>query len=135
MSKTLEGRAKELVTARNFAHVAVPQEDGSIQAVVVWAHASDDGKVELNSAEGRSWPENLRRAGRATVTVADSDNPYEYVSVVGRLVEDTHDGADDHIDALARKYMDADSYPFRKEGEQRVKFVLEPERVRHAAPR
>ena len=56
-------------------------------------------------------------------------NPYEYVSVTGRLTEDTHDGADEHINALSKKYIDQDEYPFRSEGEQRIKFTLRPERV------
>jgi hypothetical protein len=53
---------------------------------LVWAH-TDDGNVTLNSSEGRTWPENLRNAGTATVTVIA--DPYEWVSVTGRLVEDT----------------------------------------------
>ena len=62
-------------------------------------------------------------------------NPYEWVSVTGRLVEDTHDGADAQIDALAKKYLDADEYPYRQPGEQRIRFALQPERVHYNAPR
>jgi hypothetical protein len=54
--------------------------------------------------------------------------------VTGRLAEDTHEGADEQIDFLAKKYLDADSYPFRQPGEQRVKFVLRPERVHYNPP-
>jgi PPOX class probable F420-dependent enzyme len=127
----LDGRARDIVKAKNFAHVAIPREDGTVQSVVVWADVDGDDRIVLNSAEGRAWPRNLRRAGNATVSVANAENPYEFVSVTGRLVDDTHDGADDTIDALAKKYLDADSYPFRREGEQRVTFLLEPERVSH----
>ena len=132
MPSTIEGRAKEILTeGKNHATVSIPRKDGTVQAVVVWVHADDEGRVSLNSAEGRDWPANLRRAGTATVTVMADGNPYEYVSVTGRLVEETHEGADADIDFLARKYLDADSYPFRKEGEQRVIFKLAPERVSH----
>lgn len=132
MPSTLEGRAKEIITeGRNFATVSIPRSDGTVQSVVVWAHADAEGNVTLNSAEGRGWPANLRRSGTATVTVMAEGNPYEYVSVTGRLVEETHAGADEDIDFLARKYLDADSYPFRKEGEQRVVFKLRPERISH----
>ena len=41
---------------------------------------------------------------------------------------------DAHIDAFAKKYLDADSYPYRQEGEQRIKFTLRPERVHYVAP-
>ena len=133
MADTLEGRPKEIIAGRNYAHLAIPRHDGTVQTVIVWAH-TDNGNVTVNSAEGRKWPQNLRRAGTATVTVMADGNPYEWVSVIGRLVEDTHDGADAHIDALAKKYLDADSYPFRQPGEQRVKFALRPEHVHYNAP-
>ena len=131
VTSKLEGRARDLLKDRNFAHVSIIRPDGTVQSVVVWADVDDDDRIVLNSAEGRVWPKNLRRAGHATVSVANADNPYEFVAVTGRLVEDTHDGADDVIDALAKKYLDADSYPFRREGEQRVTFLLEPERISH----
>jgi PPOX class probable F420-dependent enzyme len=132
MPDTLEGRPREIFTeGKNYAHVSVPREDGTIQSVIVWTHADDQGHVTLNSAEGRDWPANLRKAGTATVTLMADGNPYEYVAVTGRLVEDTHDGADEDIDFLAKKYIDADSYPFRKDGEQRILFKLRPERVNY----
>ena len=134
MADTLEGRPQEIITGKNYAHLAIPRQDGTVQTVIVWAHA-DGGNVTLNSAEGRTWPENLRKAGTATVTVMADGNPYEWVSVTGRLVEDTHDGADAHIDSFAKKYLDADSYPYRQPGEQRVKFALSPERVHYNPPR
>jgi PPOX class probable F420-dependent enzyme len=133
MTATLEGRPKEIIAGKNYAHLAIPREDGTVQTVIVWADIEGE-TVTLNSAEGRSWPTNLRKAGNATVTVMADNNPYEWVSVAGNLTEATHDGADEHIDQLAKKYLDADSYPFRQPGEQRVKFVLEPERVYYQAP-
>jgi len=129
MAATLDDRSRALLEAPNFCHVASHREDGTIHTVVVWVHPHGD-EVWLNSAEGRVWPANLRRDPQVTLTVTNKDNPYEYVTIEGRVVGDTHDGADEDIDALAKKYMDADTYPFRKEGEQRVIFRLEPEHVR-----
>jgi PPOX class probable F420-dependent enzyme len=130
----LTGRALEIVTSgKNYAHVAIPTSDGTVQTVIIWAHADDNGNVTLNSAEGRAWPRNLRRAGTATVTMMADGNPYEYVSIRGRLIGDTHDGADAHIDQLAKKYLDEDAYPWREPGEQRVMFTLEPVRVTYQA--
>jgi PPOX class probable F420-dependent enzyme len=112
MADTLDGRAREIFEqGKNYAHVAIPRRDGTVQTVIVWTHLDDQGNVTLNSSEGRKWPENLRRAGTATITLMADGNPYEWVSVTGRLAEDTHDGADEHIDDLAKKYLDADSYP------------------------
>jgi PPOX class probable F420-dependent enzyme len=123
-----EGRPKEIIEGKNYAHVAIPRQDGTVQTVIVWAH-TEDGNITLNSAEGRRWPENLRRAQTATVTAMADGNPYEYVSVTTRLETATHEGADEHIDMLAKKYIGADTYPYRQPGEQRIKFVLRPERV------
>ena len=81
----------------------------------------------LNTAEGRAWPRNLERDPRVTLTVQNMENPYEYVEVRGRVAERTHDGADEHIDALAKKYLDQDSYPYRQPGEQRVIIRVEPD--------
>jgi PPOX class probable F420-dependent enzyme len=130
---TLEGRPQEIMTAPNYAHIAIPREDGTVQTVVAWADLADDGDITLNSAEGRAWPANLRRAGTATVTVIAEGNPMEWVSVTGRLVEDTHEGADEHIDELSRKYLGTD-YPMHQPDMQRVKFVLRPERVYYNSP-
>jgi PPOX class probable F420-dependent enzyme len=123
---TLQPRDRELLKDRNFCHVSVPAPDGTIQSVVVWCDVDDD-HVLLNSAEGRTWPENLRRSGQATVTVFNMDNPQEYLSIVGRLAEDTHEGANDVINGLSHKYTGGD-YPFEP-GQQRVTFKLAPERV------
>ncbi len=131
MTASLEGAARAIVADKNYAHLAVPREDGSILSVVIWADVDADGNVIVNSAEGRTWPRLLRRAGRATLSWANASNPYEFVSVTAKLVGDTHDGADAGIDALAKKYMGVDTYPGHSDAEQRVQFTLAPERVTH----
>jgi PPOX class probable F420-dependent enzyme len=127
----LRGKAREIIEDKNFSTVSTLREDGTVHSVVVWQHTEGDN-LALNSAKGREWPTNVERDPRVTVTIPSLENPYEYVEVRGRVVEATTDGADEHIDFLAKKYMDADSYPFRQEGEQRVKILIEPEKVRVA---
>ena len=129
MSVRIEGRAEELLRARNFCHLATLRPDGSVHGVPVWVDVQD-GLPVLNSAEGRAWPRNLERDPRVTLTVQNMENPYEYVEIRGRVVERTHEGADEHIDALAKKYLDRDEYPGRKPGEQRVIIRVEPDDVR-----
>ena len=129
MSEKIEGRVRELLEAPNFVALASLNKDGSPDVKVVWAGV-DGGNVVLNSAEGRQWPKNVRRDPRVTVTVVNHQNPYEYAQIRGRVVDDTHDGADENIDSLAKKYLGKDEYPFRQEGEQRVLFRVEPERVK-----
>jgi PPOX class probable F420-dependent enzyme len=126
----LEGRARELFEGgANFVAIATEDEAGEPRLAVIWADV-EDGRIAVNSAEGRHWPENLRRQPEVSLVVVNRENPYEYAEVRGRVVDDTHEGADEHIDRLAQKYMGVDTYPGRKEGEERVKFLIEPERVR-----
>ena len=128
---TIDGRVRELLLAKNFAHVSTLKKDGSVRNVVIWVDLDDEGRVLLNSAEGRAWPTALRRDPRVTLTVHNQDDPYEYVEIRGKVVaEDTSQRAFDHIDAMAQKYVGTEKYPL-KEGEQRVLFTVEPDRVRH----
>jgi PPOX class probable F420-dependent enzyme len=128
MSAQIDGKAEALLKAKNFAHVATLRKDGSVQTAPVWVDVQD-GRPVVNSAEGRAWPRNLERDPRVTLTVQNMENPYEYVEVRGRVAERTHEGADEHIDSLAKKYMGVDSYPMRRPGEQRVIIRIEPEHV------
>ncbi len=125
----IEGPAKALLDSKNHAVVSTLNDNGSIHSTVVWVNV-EDGVVAVNSAVGRKWPKNLERDPRITVTVYDESNPYEYVEIRG-TASGTLDDADGHIDRLAKKYLDADSYPFRQPGEQRIKFVVDADRVRH----
>ncbi|MCW2606172.1 MAG: pyridoxamine 5-phosphate oxidase-related FMN-binding [Frankiales bacterium] len=117
----------------NHAVITTLDADGTPHSTVVWALV-EDGKLVVNSAVGRRWPTNLSRDPRLTVVVYDESNPYDYVEVTGTVTSST-EGADAHIDRLAKKYMDVDSYPFRQPGEQRISFLLTPTRVRHQKQR
>ncbi len=129
MSQAIEGRAEELLKAKNFCVVSTIRPDGSVHAAPVWIDVQD-GHPLLNTAEGRAWPENLKREPRVTLTVQNTENPYEYVSIRGRVTEQTHDGADKHIDSLAMKYLGQESYPYRQPDEQRVIMRVQPDYVR-----
>jgi PPOX class probable F420-dependent enzyme len=129
MSTMIEGRAEELLKAKNFCHVATLREDGSVHGVPVWVDV-EDGRPVVNTAEGRVWARNLERDPRVTLTIQNMDNPYEYLEVRGRVAERTHEGADEHIDKLAKKYLDADSYPYRRPGERRLIIRVEPDRAK-----
>jgi PPOX class probable F420-dependent enzyme len=128
MRATIEGRSAELLQGKNFCHVATLRPDGSVHGVPVWVDLQD-GLAVLNTAEGRAWPRNLERDPRVTLTVQNMENPYEYLAIRGRVAERTHEGADEHIDAMAKKYLGQDTYPFRQSGEQRLILRVEPEDV------
>ena len=125
--------AKPLLQGKTFAHVATLMADGSPQVSPVWID-EEDGLIIFNTAEGRLKPENLRRDPRVAISITHPDNPYENLLVRGRVVALTHEGADQHIDALAQRYMGVDEYPLRQPGEERVIVKIEPEKVQHFKP-
>ena len=80
----------------------------------------------------RHWPGNLERDPRVTLTLLNESNPYEYAELKGTVVEvDAGSDADKHMDTLAQKYLNQDTYPWRQAGEVRVKFHLAPAKIRH----
>jgi PPOX class probable F420-dependent enzyme len=125
--------AKHLFENKDFAHVATVNKDGSPQVSPVWI-GSDGDLVTFNTAEGRVKTDNLHRDERVAISIHAQDNPYENLIIQGKVVEITQDGADEDIDALAKRYLDADSYPFRQPGEERVIVKIEPEKVNHTSP-
>jgi PPOX class probable F420-dependent enzyme len=128
MSSKIEGRSEELLRAKHFCNVATLRQDGSIHGVPVWVDVKD-GRPVINTAEGRVWPNNLARDPRVTMTVQNLENPHEYVEIRGRVAERTTEGADEHIDAMAKKYLGQDTYPYRQPGEVRLMISVEPQHV------
>ena len=119
---------RDLFTKKAFAHLATVGRDGAPQVTPVWVEF-DGTHVRFNTAKGRVKVKNLARDPRVALSIQDPDNPYRYVQVRGRVVEATEKGADAHIDALAKKYLGQDKYPFRRPGEVRVMYKVVPERV------
>ena len=126
MAKLKEAEAR-LFSEPYYAVASTVREDGCPQQTVVWVDY-DGEDVLFNTAEGRAKPKYIRQNGRASVHVTHPEDPYKEVSVAGPA-EKTHEGADEHIDKLAKKYLGADSYPFRREGEQRIIVRIKPEHV------
>jgi PPOX class probable F420-dependent enzyme len=127
MAAMIPDDALSLFDAVNYASVATLMPDGTAQVTPVWIDR--DGQTPtFNTSRGRVKADNLERDPRVTVTVFDQENPYNYVQVQGRA-ELVDEGADDHIDALAGKYLGKDEYPFRQEGERRVIVRVSPDNV------
>jgi len=129
MATLNDSEVQKLLSEPNHAVVSTINPDGSVLSTIVWI-SDDDGTVAVNSAEGRKWPTNLERDPRITALVYEDGNPYNYVEIRGTASGST-EGADEHINALTKKYIGQDEYPFRQPGEQRIKFVIAPDHIRH----
>ena len=118
----------DIFEKKAFAHLSTIMPDGSPQASAVWVD-TDGPYILVNSAEGRLKDRNIRRDPRVAVSVTDPENPYLSLMIRGRVSKITNEGADAHIDKMAKKYMGVDEYPFRTADEVRVIYYIEPERV------
>lgn len=128
MSAKIPEAFRDLLTTPSFAALATLNADGSPQVSPVWFDTEGERMV-VNSAKGRVKDKNLRRDPRVALSIQDPANPYRYLGLQGRVVEITEQGADGHIDRMAKKYLGKDKYPFRKPGEVRVLYKIEIERA------
>src|SRR2546423_6186100 len=128
MSDAIPSNFRDLFDKKAFGQLGTIMKDGTPQVTPVWCDF-DGAHVRFNSALGRVKDKNIRRNPNVAITLQDPDNPYRYVSVRGKVVEITQDGADAHIDSLAKKYLGQDKYPFRQPGEVRAIYKIRPERV------
>lgn len=117
---------RDLFNKKAFASLATLMPDGRPQVTPVWCDF-DGAHIMVNSARGRVKDRNMRRDPRVSVAIIDPDNPYRYLEVRGRVVEVTEDGAAEHIDRMAKKYLGVDKYPGAQPGEVRVLYKIQPE--------
>jgi PPOX class probable F420-dependent enzyme len=118
---------RDLFDKKAFGHLGTVMPDGRPQVTPVWCDF-DGSHVIVNSAKGRRKDKNMRAEPRVTIEVSDPDNPYRYLEIRGRVVEITEQGADEHIDRMAKKYLGVDEYPNRQADEVRVIYRIAPEK-------
>ena len=125
---TLNEKQAKLFTDRNWGVIATVREDGSPQATPVWIDY-DGENVLVNSAQGRTKVKNIERDPRATVTVLPAEDQQSGYVMVSGPAQISEEGALEHINTLAKKYLGEDKYPYLGPGEKRVIIRIQPERV------
>jgi PPOX class probable F420-dependent enzyme len=125
MTKKLSEQDIELLNEVQIANVATVMPDGTPQVTPVWVD-TDGEAVLFNTAKGRIKFRNLEQNPRVAISVVDKADQYRTLVIRGTATF-TEEGADAHIDKLAKKYLGADSYPFRKSTETRVIVRVVPE--------
>jgi len=128
MADTFTDSSRAIFAKKVLAHVASLGPDGAPHVTPVWVELDGDDMV-INTALGRAKARNLAADDRVAVSLTDPDDPHVVVAVRGTVVGFTTAGADEVIDRLAKKYLDADTYPFRREGEIRVTVRIRPDRI------
>jgi PPOX class probable F420-dependent enzyme len=128
MADTFSPASRAIFEKKVLAHVATLGPDGAPQVTPVWVML-DGEDIIINTALGRAKARNLASDSRVAVSLTDPDNLYAAIVVRGSVTGFTTDGADEVIDQLAKKYLDVESYPMRREGEIRVTVRIHPERI------
>ncbi|WP_312911613.1 PPOX class F420-dependent oxidoreductase [Natronosalvus caseinilyticus] len=120
---------QDLFEKQTFAHVATLLPDGAPHVTPVWVdYDADADRLLVNTERDRRKTKNARNDSRIAISMTDPDNPYRMLSVTGEVDEVTTDGAREHIDELAQRYMGEDEYPNPIQSE-RVIISIEPEHV------
>lgn len=128
MSDTLAQYRDLLTDKKAFAELATVMPDGSPQVTPVWFDY-DGTNIRVNTAKGRVKARNMRQGSKVALAIVDPDNAYRYVQVRGTIKRATEEGASDHIDTLAKKYLGKDKYPWHQPGDVRVMYEIAPEKV------
>ena len=123
----LTDKQVQLLLGTNIGSLATLTEDGSPEVTPVWVDW-DGEYVIVNTLQSRAKPRNVRRDPRVEIAVVNSENPYQHVRIKGNA-ELIDEGAEEHIDKLAKKYVGEDTYPWRAPGDRRVILRIRPERV------
>jgi PPOX class probable F420-dependent enzyme len=126
MAGVIPENYRDLFQKKAFASLTTLMPDGSPQTTPVWVDVDGD-HVIFNSAKGRQKDRNVRRDPRVALAIIDPENPYRYLEIRGKVEQITEQGADKHIDKMAKKYLDKDKYPFAQPGEVRVMYKIRPE--------
>jgi PPOX class probable F420-dependent enzyme len=126
---TIPAEYHDLFERQSFLSLGTLTPDGTPHVTPVWVDY-DGEHILINTAEGRQKERNLRRDERVGGCILDPEDPYRYLGFQGEVVECTTEGAVEHIDELAQRYMDVDEYPHHgEEGGERVLVRIEPTRV------
>jgi PPOX class probable F420-dependent enzyme len=128
MSIQLTKKAKEIIDGKNFGSIATLMHDNSPQVTPVWIDR-EDNLILVNTALGRVKQKNITKDPRVAISIVDQQNPYTMVSIRGRVIAQIEQGAEDHIDTLAKKYLGQDKYTWRQPGEKRVILKIQPETI------
>jgi hypothetical protein len=129
MSVTIPENRAELLTRENkaFAHLALTLKDGTPHVTPIWFDW-DGTHIIINTARGRVKDKVLKRWPVVALAISNPADPYHYLRVRGRVVDETEEGAYGVICDLQQKYRGNRDFP-RRPGQVRVTYRILPERI------
>jgi PPOX class probable F420-dependent enzyme len=119
---------QRLFQGRNLAFISTLSKDGSPHITPVWADMEGD-LILINTFETSAKNKNITKDPRIAIAVVENNNPYNMVSIKGRVIEQTTEGADEHLKKLAKRYLGIGKYYYRKPNHRRIILKIKPEKV------
>lgn len=134
-SEILEGATElskdelsRLFQFRNLAYLGTLSKDGSPHITPVWAEMVED-LILINTFEESAKIRHISKDKRIALSIVEQNNPFSMVSIKGKVVEQTSEGADEHLKKLAKRYLGIGKYYYRKPNHKRVILKLKPEKI------
>ena len=119
---------QRLFQGRNLAFISTLSKDGSPHITPMWADMEGD-IILINTFESSAKSKNIKKDPRIAISVVESNNPYSTVSIKGTVIDQTTEGADDHLKKLAKRYLGIGKYYYREPNRRRVILKIKPEKA------
>jgi PPOX class probable F420-dependent enzyme len=121
-----------LFQARNLAFLATLSKDGSPHVTPVWADMVKEGPDDLiliNTFETSAKNKHITNDKRVALSIVDQNNPFNMVSIKGKVIEQTTKEADEHLKGLAKRYLGIGKYYYRKPSNKQIIIKIKPEKI------
>jgi PPOX class probable F420-dependent enzyme len=119
---------QRLLQGRNLAFISTLSRDGSPHITPMWADMEGD-IILINTFESSAKSKNIKKDPRIAISVVESNNPYNMVSIKGTVIDQTTEGADEHLKKLAKRYLGIGKYYYREPNRKRVILKIKPEKA------
>jgi PPOX class probable F420-dependent enzyme len=119
----------KLFKGRNLSYVSTLSSDGSPHVTPVWSDIDEENNILINISEISAKKKHVDKDPRIAIAIVEQYNPYNMVSIKGRVIEQTSIGADEHLRKLALKYLGFGKYYYRKPNHERIILKVKPEKI------
>jgi PPOX class probable F420-dependent enzyme len=127
-TKLSKDHLTHLFQSRNLAFLSTLSKEGYPHITPVWVEMVED-LILINTFETSAKNRHISNDKRVAISVVEQNNPFNMVSIQGRVIEQTTEGADDHLKRLARRYLGIGKYYYRKPNHKRIIIKIQPEKV------
>jgi PPOX class probable F420-dependent enzyme len=129
MSDVIPASYADLLSTTALAHVATIGPSGEPQSSPVWFDW-DGTFLRFAQISGHQQKvRNLQREPRIAISIVNPTNAYRYLEIRGRVERIEPDPDWSFINAMAKKYLNQDHYPFGKPEDTWAVVVIRPERT------